>query len=92
MWEREAEREVRAGGSRGQTRQLVNPVRRAPSWDDAAGWPPSLAGSMKTLQVVGPYTSVRLLSHHIIADNLDFFFHVTFSSAHLLPLSLPLIR
>ena len=81
-----AEREVRAGRSRGQTRQPVNPVRRAPSWDEAAGWPASLAWIYESL-TAGPTDrgSVRLLSHHIIADNLVFFFYIVFSAAHLLP-------
>ena len=33
-------------------------------------WPGSLNLCLRALQVVGPYTSVRLLSHHIMADNL----------------------
>ncbi|CAB1418070.1 unnamed protein product [Pleuronectes platessa] len=50
MWKRVSE--VRAAGSRGLARPPVNPVRKALSWDNAAGWPASLAGSMKALQSV----------------------------------------
>lgn len=53
-------------------------------------WPGSMNLCLQALQVVGPYTSVRLLSHHIIADNLVFSLYILFSTAHLLPLSLPL--
>lgn len=81
------QKEVRAGRSGGQTRQPVNPVRRAPSWHEAAGWPASLAWIYEFLSAGptghAPYMSVRLLSHLITVDNL-FFLHCNFCSSIIL--------
>lgn len=71
--------------------QPVNPLRRATLWDEAAGWPASLAWIYEFLSAgpTGhvPYMSVRLLSHLIIAEILFiflFFSHRNFCSSIIL--------
>jgi len=80
-------------GSRGQTRQPVNPARRALSRDEAAGWP----GSMNLYESLsagptgrGPiYVCEATVTSH--KNKQSCFFSISFSSAaHLLPLSLRL--
>lgn len=53
-------------------------------------WPESMNLCLQAPQVMGPYTSVRLLSLHIIANSLVFFppYTIILSEAHLLPPSL----
>lgn len=82
------QKEVRAGRSGGQTRQPVSPVRRALSWDEAAGWPASLAWIYEFLSAGptghAPNMSGRLLSHLITTDNLFFFLHRNYCNSIIL--------